>query len=156
MSDSKKNWTGKAKIAFLMSFAGGLIILAGGLALFVAKTSAFSPLVPSYLHPILGAGYSAMESQGWGNGFPYVLGVTSGIVGGIPVMYASFMTYKQPSSKSSRWGYVIIVFSLVSLIGLGGFLVGAILGELGGAFEVLRKRSVPKVVASPPPIPVAR
>jgi ABC-type dipeptide/oligopeptide/nickel transport system permease subunit len=34
------------------------------------------------------------------------------------------------------WATLIIVFSAVSFVGMGGYFIGAILGILGGAFDL--------------------
>jgi predicted benzoate:H+ symporter BenE len=34
------------------------------------------------------------------------------------------------------WAIVIIVFSAISFVGMGGFFIGAILGIIGGAFDL--------------------
>ena len=44
------------------------------------------------------------------------------------------MLYNRPS-EGQLWGALIIAFSMLSLLGgMGGFLVGLILGVLGGVF----------------------
>jgi len=37
------------------------------------------------------------------------------------------------------WGTVIIVFSAISFLGMGGFFIGAILGIVGGALALSLK-----------------
>jgi hypothetical protein len=34
------------------------------------------------------------------------------------------------------WGTVIIIFSAISFVGMGGFFIGALLGIIGGAFAI--------------------
>jgi hypothetical protein len=41
------------------------------------------------------------------------------------------------------WATLIIVFSAVSFVGMGGFFIGAILGIIGGAFALSFKQTIP-------------
>jgi hypothetical protein len=41
--------------------------------------------------------------------------------------------------SSGRWGIPILVASIVSLFGMGGFLIGTILGIIGGILALTRK-----------------
>jgi hypothetical protein len=38
--------------------------------------------------------------------------------------------------EHTMWGTVIIVFSAISFVGKGGFIIGALLGIIGGAFAI--------------------
>ena len=64
-----------------------------------------------------------------------VIGIASGIV----VLDGAIMVYHQPA-KASTWGALILAFSIVSLFGMGGFFVGAILGVVGGILALTWKR----------------
>jgi hypothetical protein len=41
------------------------------------------------------------------------------------------------------WAIVIIVFSVVSFVGMGGFFIGALLGIIGGAFVLFTRQTNP-------------
>jgi hypothetical protein len=71
----------------------------------------------------------------------WILGVVSGIL----VLISAIMLHIRPGEATQGlracclwWGSIILVFSIVSLFGgsMGGFLVGAILGIVGGALAL--------------------
>jgi hypothetical protein len=41
--------------------------------------------------------------------------------------------------EHTAWGIIVLIFSIVSFIGMGGFLIGAILGIAGGALALSLK-----------------
>lgn len=64
------------------------------------------------------------------------LGIAAfGLLCGMVVLLLAFMLKKRPAAHST-WGVLIIVFSVLSFFGLGGFFVGALLGIMGGAFAL--------------------
>ncbi len=66
-----------------------------------------------------------------------------GLVCGIIVLLSSIMLRFMPSQRQT-WGIFILVFSILSFFGFGGFIVGAVLGIVG-AVMILRWK--------PPPLP---
>ena len=60
-----------------------------------------------------------------------VLGFASGIV----VFLGAIMIYVRPD-KRRTWGTIVIIFSAVSFLGMGGFFIGAVLGIIGGALAL--------------------
>ncbi len=58
-----------------------------------------------------------------------------GLAAGIVVLAGSVLLYSRPQ-QASTWGILVLVFSVLSLFGMGGFFVGAILGLLGGALAL--------------------
>ena len=58
-----------------------------------------------------------------------------GLVSGIFVILGAVMLNSRPAEHTG-WGTVILVFSITSFLGMGGFLIGAILGIVGGAFAI--------------------
>ena len=52
------------------------------------------------------------------------------------------MLYTNPGSRSI-WGILIIVFSVLSFFGFGGFIIGAILGIIGGVLALRWKPAAP-------------
>lgn len=63
-----------------------------------------------------------------------ILGTISGVI----ILIGSVMLYSQPS-QAQTWGIIILVFSVISLLGLGGFFVGAVLGFVGGILTITWK-----------------
>lgn len=56
---------------------------------------------------------------------------TFGLVSGVVVLVSAVMLLAR-LGQPRTWGILILVFSILSFIGLGGFIVGAILGMVGG------------------------
>ena len=63
-----------------------------------------------------------------------------GLVSGIIVLVCSVILLTKPI-QARTWGVLILVFSVLSFLGLGGFLVGAILGIVGGILTMRWKPS---------------
>jgi len=57
------------------------------------------------------------------------------VICGVIVLMGAIMLRAQPH-QHMIWAIVIIVFSAVSFVGMGGFFIGAILGIIGGAFDL--------------------
>ena len=76
-------------------------------------------------------------------GFGGVFGL-AGIVFGIVVIVSSVMLYNKPIDHS-KWGLLILIFSILSVFGssMAGFGVGLILGVLGGIFAFTWKPPTP-------------
>jgi type II secretory pathway component PulF len=58
-----------------------------------------------------------------------------GLICGIIVLVSAVMLQVSPS-KWRTWGILILVFSVLSFLGTGGLVVGAILGIVGGAMAL--------------------
>jgi len=75
--------------------------------------------------------------------------IASGVVGGIglfglvsgAIVLASAVLLLAVPSQRTTWGVLILVFSALSLLGMGGFLVGAVLGIVGGVLTLRWKPS---------------
>lgn len=70
-------------------------------------------------------------------GAPFPLGIFAvlGIVFGILVIVGSVVMFAQPN-QHVVWGVIILVFSATSIIVFGGFIVGLVLGVLGGILGI--------------------
>jgi len=58
-----------------------------------------------------------------------------GLVCGAIVLVSATMLLAKVGVRRT-WGILILVFSVLSFVGLGGFVVGAILGILGGVLTL--------------------
>ena len=58
-----------------------------------------------------------------------------GLVSGVIVLVSAVILLTNPS-RARTWGVLILVFSILSFLGLGGFIVGAILGIVGGVLTL--------------------
>ena len=118
----------------MLSLIGGIFIVLGSLLSFLM--------------------YSFWGTWGWGMmgpwmmggyGFPY--GFMWGfslvaLVAGLIVIVGGIMLQTRPE-EHMLWGILVLIFSIVSFVGMGGFMIGALLGIAGGALALSwRPRSV--------------
>ena len=124
---------GYPRTATSIAVAGGAIILLSGVlflavSAFVLPNLNYSSLnTPPNLSPAM---IPALVS-----GFVGIMGAFVLISGAI-VLIASLMLLTN-SGQPRTWSVLILVFSILSFVGFGGFVVGAVLGIVGGAM-VLR------------------
>jgi len=123
------------KIASIIALAGGIIITLTGL--FFAAVSAYVLPNLNYSNLNTPSSLPASAVPGLVSGF---VGMASafGLVTGAVVLISSVMLLAN-SGQLRTWGILILAFSVLSFIGMGGFVVGAVLGIVGGAL-VLRWR----------------
>ena len=122
----------KPNVAFILSLVGGLLIFVGSSVSIVWFSVGSAPF----------GGYWGMMS-GWHGmtgsyGFAYdyllvlsVLGLACGVI----VVVGGFMLSLRPLEHVT-WGVLIVIFSAISFVSMGGWFVGAILGIVGGALAL--------------------
>jgi len=122
--------------AFISSLIGGILILLGsGMTWMWFASDGFN-----YRGMMNGFGHmmSGYEDMMRGFGFPggFMMGLPLvGLVSGIVVIIGAVMLGAQPSAHMT-WGSIILAFSVVSFMGMGGFWIGALLGIAGGALAI--------------------
>jgi len=126
----------KPTAAFVLSLLAGILIVVG------AGTSMiwFWSGGPTWggVRGMMGMMGGMMTVMGFG-GFGFFLGMGAlGLVSGIIVLLGAVMLHSQPH-QAYTWGIIILVFSVLSLFGMGGFIVGSILGVVGGALALIWK-----------------
>jgi len=109
--------------AFVLSLVGGVLILLGGLVSFVWSGWFYWG---GWWMGMMGPGMMG----GWVPWF-WIAFSAVGIVSGAVIPIAAYMLYNNPA-QARLWGTVVLVFSITSLLSMGGFLVGALLGLVGG------------------------
>ncbi len=135
--------------AFLLSLIGGVLIFLGG----VVTGVWFSSGMPVFggmmggMGSMMGGYRGMMGSASFGSGFFPVL-VVFGLVSGVVVLVGAFMLRSRPR-EASTWGVLILVFSMVSLVGMGGFYIGAVLGLVGGILALTWKPNVQQTLQHP-------
>ncbi len=124
----------KPTAAFIISLIGGIFILLGAISLFLFYIS-ISLVAPSE-HMVPSSG----ESMMWQIVPMYIYSATTGVlismISGIVVIIGAIQLYSSPH-RNQTWGTMIIVFAVISLFGTGGFLIGAILGIIGGILALI-------------------
>ncbi len=110
--------------AYALSLIAGILIIING---------AVVGFIPGLITSI--PGVSAVPGFVWG--ILYLVSIV-GIVFGIIVLLSAVMLYRNPLSKTT-WGVLILIFSILSIVVGGGFLIGMILGIIGGALGLAWK-----------------
>ncbi|MGA2768386.1 MAG: DUF6114 domain-containing protein [Candidatus Bathyarchaeia archaeon] len=122
-------------VAVILSIIGGVLILVGGSMAFMMlsyNNGGFGMM--SGFGGMMG-GYRGMMDD---VGFPYAMLdglMLVSLVSGILVIVGAVMIDIYPS-QSRTWGIIVLIFSIVSFVGMGGFLIGAVLGVAGGALAL--------------------
>ena len=118
-------------IAVVLSLIGGSLMLLSGVMM-------FTMLMHGWMGFGMMGGYMGMmENVGVPFGFMGGLSLV-GMASGILVIIGAVMLSFRPAEHEA-WGIVILTFSVISFLGMGGFLIGAILGVIGGAFALSLK-----------------
>lgn len=120
MQEGKTQVEQKPTTAFVLSLLAGLWMLATGAMMYSFNW-----------------GPGAMGGWMWGHGmmsfgywWPWF-----GVIAGIVLLVSAAMLYSRPA-QSLTWGMIILIASALNfLVGMGGFLAGA-LGVIGGALAL--------------------
>jgi len=133
----------KPVTAFALSLAGGvLMFLSGGISStwFMSGGIGVGGMMGGF-GDMMGGFQNMMNSfqvmmSGFGIPFRFMGGLSlMGLVSGIFVIISALMLNARPSEHTA-WGMMILVFSIISLLGMGGFYIGALLGIAGGAIAL--------------------
>ena len=117
--------------AFKLSLLAGILIVCNALAVGVAGI--WFP----WIFPVLPG--SANNAS-----VPFANIAVIGLICGALVLFGVIMLHIRPVDKKV-WGAIVMVFSIPSVITGGGFIIGFILGIIGGALALSRK---PQIQAS--------
>ncbi|HZD43897.1 MAG TPA: DUF6114 domain-containing protein [Methanomicrobiales archaeon] len=123
-------------IAIILSIIGGILILINGIIILAVGT---------FFLPFGAAAYAAS--------IVIAVGVW-GIICGIIILFGSYVLYNRPVRNHVLWGVIIIIFSILSFFAGGGFIIGAILGIIGGAVAIAWNPPRPPAVVVTPVPPV--
>jgi len=126
----------RPEIAFVLSLIGGVLMLVGGaLSTFWFMSGDFNANGMMGGFGGMMGGYRS-RMGGFGVPFGFMAGLSIiGLVSGILVTIGAVMLHANPAEHLT-WGAIILAFSTISLIGMGGFFIGALLGIVGGAVAV--------------------
>ncbi|MCP8322816.1 MAG: DUF6114 domain-containing protein [Candidatus Methylarchaceae archaeon HK02M2] len=132
----------KPMVPFALSFTAGILILLGGVWGWVwmsGETVHWGNMpfgmMDEWMH--------GWEDMMHGIGFTdETFGIFSiiGLISGILILLSSVLLYSKPKDHIA-WGIVIIIFSALSLFGMGGFVLGALLGLAGGILAIVWEHS---------------
>jgi len=130
--------TAYPKTASIFSLVGGVIILLGGVIFLGAATYVIPHLNLSNV--TVPQGMDRASLPGLISGVLTVMGGFGLICGMIVLLSATMLLIRKGDRRT--WGILILVFSVLSFIGLGGFVIGAILGIAGGVLTLRWKPPV--------------
>ena len=128
---------GYPRTASIIALAGGIIITLAGV-LFVAVSAFVLPNL-NYNNLNVPSNLPASSVPSLVSGFVGLLGAF-GLVSGAIVLISSVMLLAR-HGQPRTWSVLILVFAVLSLVGTGGFVVGAVLGIVGGALALKWKPS---------------
>ena len=118
--------------AFILSLIGGIVII-------------LSSIVSVFWSTYGGSWYGGMMGPwmmyGWGYGTAWLGFAMIALISGIIVVIGAVMLNARPAEQRA-WGTIVLIFSIVSFVGMGGFFIGAILGIAGGALALSYKATV--------------
>ena len=109
--------------ASILSLIGGIIITIG---------SVVSLFWSYYGGPYYGGMMGPWMMWGFGYGYGMSIFSIIALISGIIVLVGAIMLNARPAEHTA-WGTIVLIFSLISFLGMGGFFIGAILGIAGGA-----------------------
>ncbi len=118
------NRSEKSTKAFILPLVAGILIL-GNSALLGVATTWFPWIIPTL--------------PGSANDSTVLYGLTAvGLIFGVLVLFGAIMLHNKPANKRA-WGIIILVFSILSYVTGGGFIIGSILGIIDGARAIRRR-----------------
>jgi len=143
----------RAVAPFVISLIGGILILLGAI---VTSMFAFgSPAIVGSMSGSMGGVMGDMSGRmAMGMMVGEMMGVYPifsiiGLASGALVILGAVMLYSRPFEKD-LWGAIIIAFSILGILGgMGGFMIGLVLGIVGGALA-LAWNPTPKTALSTP------
>jgi hypothetical protein len=122
----------RKKVTLAMGFA-----IAGGVLIITSSLLALLTL-PSIEEEITGLGIRdprLMEEELITDYLSTTL--TLGLISGIILLIVATMMYFKPG-RYRIWGIITIVFSIIALLAMSGFVMGTVLGIIGGILAILR------------------
>jgi hypothetical protein len=127
---------GMSGIAFILSLTAGFLMLFGGALStiwFMSEDFDANGMMGGF-DGMMSGHQTMMGGFGVASGFMgglFFVGLLSGIV----VIVGALMLNAHPAEHMA-WGTLILVFSVISFLGMGGFYIGALLGIAGGAIAL--------------------
>lgn len=127
----------KPMVPFVLSLISGILILIGGLTVTYLGMWRFEFMG----RMMRGYGYAFAARPGYFSPFISFVGML-GIIFGVIVIASAVMLNRRPTQHKT-WGILILIFSILGIFGgMAGYLVGLILGIVGGALAITWKPPV--------------
>jgi hypothetical protein len=124
----------KPTVAFVLSLLSGILTLIGGLTVTYVGVWRFG-----FMERVMrGYRYAFAAGPGYFSPFVSFMGML-GIIFGVIVIVSAVMLNRQPRQHQT-WGVLILIFSILGIFGgMAGYIVGLILGIVGGALAIAWK-----------------
>jgi hypothetical protein len=126
----------KPTLSFILSLIGGLFVFVGSAVSIVWYLVGNAPF-GSYWG-MMDNWHGMMGSYGLSNNYLSAFSFI-GLVCGIIMIIGAFMLNLRPLEHVT-WGTLVLVFAAVSLVSMGGWFIGAIIGIIGGALAISWKK----------------
>jgi Family of unknown function (DUF6114) len=143
--------------ASILAIVGGCFMLVAGLLILGVSHFVVPHLNSSFFNSTMFYNNTSHPSP-FNNGPGFVADILAGVglaglISGLVVLGSGIMLRIHPE-QSTLFGVLMLIFSVVSFFGSGGFVIGAILGIAGGVMTLSWKRpTVPN--QTPASVPVA-
>jgi hypothetical protein len=123
----------------VISLVGGLIVLVFSLVnlVYFGSGAPAAGGFGGYMRGAMDGYHNFMGNYASSTGFFTAISVVS-LVCGVIVVFAALVLRVHPQ-EHVIWGAVIVAFSAISFVGMGGYFVGAAFGILGGALALTYK-----------------
>lgn len=131
-------------VPFALSLIGGLIVLLFSLlySVWFGSATPYWAGFGGWMNGMMGNYHGFMGN--YASSYTFMAGISIvGVISGIIMVISAVMLRAHPG-EHLICGTVIIVFSAISFLGMGGFFVDAILGIVGGALALSFKPESPK------------
>ena len=122
---------GKISIGFILSLIGGILIFVSSAISTVWFAFGSSPFGYGDFWGMMGGFHSMI---GFNNEYLLSFSVL-GLVCGVIVVIGSFLLNLRPLEHAT-WGVIVLIFSAVSFVSMGGWFLGAALGVAGGVLAI--------------------
>jgi hypothetical protein len=122
--------SGYPNTASILALVGGILILLCGML--IAAVGAF--ILPYIDYTKMQTPANVINLPGLVSGVVTMVGLF-GLISGIIVLASAVMLRMYPTQRKT-WGVLMLVFSVLSFFGVGGFVVGAIMGIVGGVMTL--------------------
>ena len=116
------------KTASILALVGGVFMVLGGVIFLGAAAFVIPHLNLSNV--TVPRGMDRASLPGLISGILSIMGGFGLVCGSIVLVSAALVMAKVGERRT--WGILILIFSVLSFLGLGGFVIGAILGIIGG------------------------
>ncbi|HUC38658.1 MAG TPA: DUF6114 domain-containing protein [Candidatus Acidoferrum sp.] len=145
----KSTFQNKPTAAFILILIGGLIVLIGAAltlatsALLGKLSTGASPFPTNSTNSTIINATASLSSLGSGAlssaaVVTEILGIIS-LAAGVIMIISSVMLYSTDPKRVRLWSTIALIFSIISLTTLGGFIIGFILGLIGSILGLVHK-----------------